>query len=177
MFQNLIGSVPPPPPPPPPPHPASTAGPATAAALSHKKERRVKPLLLTIRGPLCSDSHDVWRVITECCSQVDHYIVESSGSVRNFRSRSTVGPRLRRVNVFVKVLERHPGSRSPGRIRPLLMMQSSIETFRATRSDDDGPALFHGAGATEKQRSSDQRPPPHSGNHCDRRRCVAAHRP
>src|SRR5829696_2214393 len=72
MFQNLIGSVlppppapppPPPPPPPSPPHPASTAGPATAAALSHKKERRVKPLLLTIRGPLCSDSHNVWRVI------------------------------------------------------------------------------------------------------------------
>jgi hypothetical protein len=28
----------------------------------------------------------------------------------------------------------------------------------------------------KKERSSDQRPPPHPGNRCDRRRCVAGHR-
>src|ERR671917_104429 len=74
MFQNLSGSLLPPPPPPraPPPlsfeQPARRVGPAIAAALSPRNERRDKPDLPTISGPLCSN---VVVGRAHCCSRVE----------------------------------------------------------------------------------------------------------
>ena len=81
---------------------------------------------------------------------------------------STVGPHLRRVNVFVKVLDRHLEAASLSRIRSKAMMDRASKHFELLGVMMIGQPCSTGAAATEKEWSSDQGPPPHPGNRCGR---------
>jgi hypothetical protein len=54
-------------------------------------------------------------------------------------------------------------------------MESSIETLRVTRRDDDRPALFHGRCGHRKGVQQGPRTAAPPWKRCDRRRCVAGH--
>jgi Bacterial regulatory proteins, lacI family len=77
---------------------------------------------------------------------------------------STVGPHLRRVNVFVKVLDRHLEAASLSRIRSKAMMDRASKYFELLGVMTMCRPCSTGGAATEKECSRDQGPPPHPGN-------------